>query len=43
LRAARISEKDLLESVRQQINEDTLEHVKEIVQERNGGVSVVKK
>jgi len=43
MRAARISEKDLMESVRQQINEDTLENVKEIVQERNGGVSVVKK
>jgi uncharacterized membrane protein YcaP (DUF421 family) len=43
MRAARISEKDLLESVRQEINEDTLEHVKEIVQERNGGVSVLKK
>src|SRR5579872_40047 len=43
MRAARISEKDLWESIRQKINEDTLEHVKEIVQERNGEVSVVKK
>jgi uncharacterized membrane protein YcaP (DUF421 family) len=43
MRAARISEKDLRESVRQQINEDSLDHVKEIVQERNGAVSVVKK
>ncbi|HXB09249.1 MAG TPA: hypothetical protein VNW04_19125 [Puia sp.] len=33
MRAARISEKDLWESVRQRINEDSLEHVKEIVQE----------
>jgi uncharacterized membrane protein YcaP (DUF421 family) len=43
MRAARISEKDLLESVRQQINEDSLEHVKEVVQERNGAISVVRK
>lgn len=43
MRAARISEKDLLESIRQQINEDSLEKVKEIIQERNGEVSVVKK
>ena len=43
MRTARISEKDLAESVRQQINEDNLEHVREIVQERNGSVSVVKK
>ena len=43
MRAARVSEKDLRESVRQKINEDSLEHVKEIIQERNGEVSVVKK
>jgi uncharacterized membrane protein YcaP (DUF421 family) len=43
MRGARISEKDLQESVRQRINEDNLEHVKEIVQERNGDISVVKK
>lgn len=43
MRVARISDKDLRESVRQRINEDTLENVKEIVQERNGDISVVKK
>jgi uncharacterized membrane protein YcaP (DUF421 family) len=43
MRAARISEKDLDESIRQRINEDSLEHVKEIVQERNGEISVVRK
>lgn len=43
MRAARVSEKDLRESVRQKINEDGLEHVQEIIQERNGEVSVVKK
>src|SRR5579871_208635 len=32
MRAARISKKDLAESIRQQINEDSLEHVKEIIQ-----------
>jgi uncharacterized membrane protein YcaP (DUF421 family) len=42
LRAARVSAKDLQESVRQKINQDNLENVKEIVQERNGEISVVK-
>ena len=43
MRKARISEKDLWESVRQRINADDLEEVKEIVMERNGEISVVKK
>jgi len=43
MRKARISEKDLLESIREQINEDGLENVKEVVQERNGNISVVRK
>jgi uncharacterized membrane protein YcaP (DUF421 family) len=43
MRMARVSEKDLRESVRQRINEDSLENVKEIVQERNGEISVVMK
>lgn len=42
LRAANVSDKDLQESVRQQINEDNFMHVKEIVQERNGEISVIK-
>lgn len=42
MRAAAVSEKDLLESVRQRINESDFSQVKEIVQERNGEVSVVK-
>jgi len=43
MRAAIISEKDLRESIRQKINEDSLDNVKEIIQERNGEVSVIKK
>lgn len=43
MRSARVSEKDLRESVRQKINEDSLEHVREIVQERTGEISVVLK
>jgi uncharacterized membrane protein YcaP (DUF421 family) len=43
MRKARVSEKDLRESVRHAIHEDSLEHVKEIIQERNGEISVVKK
>lgn len=43
MRAARVSEKDLRESIRQKINEDSLDNVKEIIQERNGEVSVVRK
>ena len=42
MRDARISDKDLLESVRQRINEDDFIHVKEIVQERNGEISVIR-
>lgn len=42
MRDARISDKDLLESVRQRINEDDFTHVKEIVQERNGEISVIR-
>jgi uncharacterized membrane protein YcaP (DUF421 family) len=42
LHSARISEKDLLESVRQRINENVLDNVAEIIQERNGDVSVIK-
>jgi uncharacterized membrane protein YcaP (DUF421 family) len=38
-----ISEKDLLESVRQRINENNLDNVSEIMQVRNGEVSVIKK
>lgn len=43
MRKAVISEKDLQESVRERINEDSLDHVKAIIQERNGDISVVKK
>lgn len=43
MRKARISVKDLQESVRQRINEETLENVKEIIQERSGEISVIKK
>jgi len=43
MRKARISEKDFRESIREQINEDDLEHVKQVIQERNGEISVVKK
>ncbi|HEY1215111.1 MAG TPA: YetF domain-containing protein, partial [Bryobacteraceae bacterium] len=43
MRDAVVSEKDLHESVRQEMNEDSLEHVKTIVQERTGEISVIKK
>lgn len=43
LRSARGSKRDLLESVRQRINEGALDNVAEIIQERNGEVSVIKK
>jgi uncharacterized membrane protein YcaP (DUF421 family) len=43
LRASRVSKKDLAEGVRQRINEETLDHVKSIIQERSGDISVVKK
>jgi uncharacterized membrane protein YcaP (DUF421 family) len=42
MRDARVSGKDLRESVRQRINEDDFTHVKEIIQERNGEISVIK-
>jgi len=42
MRAASVSEKDLRESVRQKINEDNFAHVREIIQERNGDISVIK-
>jgi uncharacterized membrane protein YcaP (DUF421 family) len=42
MRDACVSDKDLRESVRQRINEDDFTHVKEIVQERNGEISVIK-
>ena len=37
-----ISEKDLLESLRQQLNQDSFEHVREMFLERSGEISVVK-
>ena len=43
MRRARVSIKDLQEGVRQRINEETLDNVKEIVQERSGEISVIKK
>jgi len=43
MRRARVSIKDLQESIRQKINADSLDQVKEIIQERNGEISVVKK
>lgn len=43
MRAANMSDKDLMESVRRQTNEDSLDNIREIIQERNGEVSVVKK
>ena len=43
MRTANVSDKDLMESVRQQTNEDKLDNVREIIQERNGEVSVVRK
>jgi len=43
MRKGRISSKDLQESVRQQINQDTLDGVKEIILERTGEISIIKK
>jgi len=43
MRKGRISIKDLHESVRQRTNEDSLEHVKEIILERTGEISIIKK
>jgi uncharacterized membrane protein YcaP (DUF421 family) len=38
-----ISEKDLMESLRLRLNEDTFEQVREMFLERSGEISVVKK
>lgn len=43
LRQARVSEKDFRESIRQKINEDSLDHVSQVIQERNGEISVIRK
>jgi uncharacterized membrane protein YcaP (DUF421 family) len=43
MRRARISEKDLLESVRLQLHRDDLDEVREIIMERTGDISVIKK
>jgi uncharacterized membrane protein YcaP (DUF421 family) len=43
MRMANISERDLLESVRLRLNADDLKDVKEIVIERSGEISVVRK
>ena len=43
LRQARVSEKDFRESIRQKLNEDSLEHVAQVIQERNGEISVIRK
>ena len=43
MRKARVSFKDIQESVRQQTNDDSLEKVKEIIQERSGDISVIVK
>lgn len=43
MRSANVSDKDLMESVRSQIHEDSLDNVSKITQERDGEVSVVKK
>ena len=43
MRKARISQKDLLESLRLKINEETFERVERIIIERNGEISIVKK
>ena len=43
MRKARVSMKDLQESIRQRTNEDTLENVKEIILERTGQISIIKK
>lgn len=42
MRKGRISNKDLEESIRQQINQDSLEEVKEIILERTGEISIIK-
>jgi len=43
MRNAVISEKDLHESIRHQLHEDSFEHVQAIIQERNGEISIIKK
>jgi uncharacterized membrane protein YcaP (DUF421 family) len=43
MRRALISEKDPMEGVRLQINQDSLKNVIEVFIERNGEISVVKK
>jgi uncharacterized membrane protein YcaP (DUF421 family) len=43
LKYCRISKHDLMAGVRQEIQEDSLEHVKTIYVERNGHISVIKK
>src|ERR1700761_9628709 len=43
MRKAMVSEKDLLESVRLRLNSEDLAQVREIIIERNGDISVVKK
>ncbi len=43
MRKAMVSEKDLRESVRLRINSDDLFQVKEIIIERNGDISVIRK
>jgi uncharacterized membrane protein YcaP (DUF421 family) len=43
MKRARISHKDLVESVRLRINDESFEQVKEMFIERNGEISVVKK
>jgi uncharacterized membrane protein YcaP (DUF421 family) len=43
MRKAAVSEKDLMESVRLRINSDDLQQVKEIIIERSGDISVIRK
>ena len=42
MQRAKISHKDILEGIRQQINADDFENVKEIFIERNGEISVIR-
>jgi uncharacterized membrane protein YcaP (DUF421 family) len=43
MRKAAVSEKDLMESVRLRINSDDLQQVKEVIIERSGDISVIRK
>ena len=43
MRKAMVSEKDLMESVRLRLNSDDLSQVREIIIERNGDISVIRK